>query len=195
MNNRYTYRTEWSAEDEAYVSRCLEFPSLAAHGKSALHALEEIIKVVEDVVEDLRKSGEPIPEPLGERHFSGKILVRLSPDQHRQLVIESEEAHVSLNHLLVSRVATYHDARVMIPYKGERVVGRALDGRVVDKALVHSEKIVVRDRAGNKPLREKAEARHGLARGVPGKLLHSKRVLDVEIETPTKPRSHRKREG
>jgi len=27
---RYTYREEWSQEDDAYIAHCLEFPSLAA---------------------------------------------------------------------------------------------------------------------------------------------------------------------
>jgi len=30
--DRYTYREEWSEEDGVYLARCLEFPSVAAHG-------------------------------------------------------------------------------------------------------------------------------------------------------------------
>jgi hypothetical protein len=29
---KYTYRVEWSEEDKLHIGRCLEFPSLAAHG-------------------------------------------------------------------------------------------------------------------------------------------------------------------
>ena len=40
--DKYTYRIEWSEEDRAHVARCLEFPSLAAHGKTSEDALREI---------------------------------------------------------------------------------------------------------------------------------------------------------
>ncbi len=39
---KYTYRIEWSEEDNTHISRCLEFPSLAAHGDTAEKALKEI---------------------------------------------------------------------------------------------------------------------------------------------------------
>jgi len=43
---KYTYRIEWSEEDQAHIARCLEFPSLAAHGKTPEKALKEIETVV-----------------------------------------------------------------------------------------------------------------------------------------------------
>ncbi len=45
MNNlieKYTYRIEWSEEDNTHISRCLEFPSSAAHSDTAEKALKEI---------------------------------------------------------------------------------------------------------------------------------------------------------
>lgn len=39
----YTYKIEWSGEDKLYIGRCLEFPSLLAHGNIAESALKEII--------------------------------------------------------------------------------------------------------------------------------------------------------
>ena len=51
MNNitdlieKYTYRVEWSEEDNTHIAKCLEFPSLSAHGKTAKEALSEIENV------------------------------------------------------------------------------------------------------------------------------------------------------
>ena len=39
---KYTYRVEWSEEDQLHIARCLEFPSLAAHGDTVENALKEI---------------------------------------------------------------------------------------------------------------------------------------------------------
>jgi predicted RNase H-like HicB family nuclease len=45
---KYTYRVEWSEEDKLHIGRCLEFPSLAAHGSTIEGAVKEIEKVVEE---------------------------------------------------------------------------------------------------------------------------------------------------
>lgn len=46
--DKYTYRIEWSEEDKVYVARCLEFPSLGAHGNTAEASLKEIKFVVKE---------------------------------------------------------------------------------------------------------------------------------------------------
>ena len=49
----YLYTVQWSVEDDAYVARVAEFPSLAAHGDSQEAALFEVQQVVAAVVADL----------------------------------------------------------------------------------------------------------------------------------------------
>jgi predicted RNase H-like HicB family nuclease len=103
--DRYTYREEWSEEDGVYVARCLELPSLAAHGPSPESALAEIRSVVAIVVEDLGSTGESIPEPFGSRAYSGKLILRLPRSLHRDVAIRAAEEGVSLNQYLLSRLA------------------------------------------------------------------------------------------
>ena len=104
-NDRYTYRVTWSQDDREYVGLCAEFPSLSWLAASPEGALKGIRKVVADVVADLRKSGEEIPEPLSSRRFSGRFLVRVPPDVHRQLAVEAAEAGVSLNRLASAKLS------------------------------------------------------------------------------------------
>ena len=47
-----------------HIARCLEFPSLAAHGNTIEGALKEIEKVVEEAVAWMQEENEEIPEPL-----------------------------------------------------------------------------------------------------------------------------------
>ena len=103
--DRYTYREEWSEEDDAYVARCLEFPSLSANGASPEAALAELRGVVAVVVEDLMANGETIPEPLGSRAYSGKLVLRLPKEMHREAAIRAAEEGVSLNQYLLARLA------------------------------------------------------------------------------------------
>ncbi len=99
QNDHYTYRVTWSEEDGEYIGLCAEFPSLSwlAFGPEA--ALQGIRQVVADVVSDLQKSGEPVPEPLAAKKYSGRFMVRIPPELHRQLAVEAAEAGVSLNRL------------------------------------------------------------------------------------------------
>ena len=46
------------------------------------------------------KDGESPPEPIADRHFSGKFLVRLTPETHRALALRAAEEGVSLNRLV-----------------------------------------------------------------------------------------------
>ncbi len=105
MNDRYTYRITWSEDDEEYVGLCAEFPSLSWLAKSPEAALRGIRKVVADVVKDMRRSGEPIPQPFSCKNYSGKFLVRIPPDTHRRLAIEAAEAGVSLNRLASAKLS------------------------------------------------------------------------------------------
>jgi predicted HicB family RNase H-like nuclease len=53
----------------------------------------------------MKRSKEPVPEPLASRKFSGKFLVRVPPDVHRELTVEAAEAGVSLNRLASAKLA------------------------------------------------------------------------------------------
>ena len=101
----YLYSVVWSEEDEAFIGRVLEFPSLAAHGSTQAKALSEIRSVVQHAFEDLHDSGEEVPEPLNKRPYSGKLNVRLPKYLHRQLAIEAAEEGVSLNQLISTKLA------------------------------------------------------------------------------------------
>jgi len=103
-NDHYTYRVTWSEEDAEYVGRCAEFPSLSWLARSPETALRGIRRVVADVVADLKKQGEAVPEAISSRRYSGKFLVRVPPDIHRQLAREAAEAGVSLNRLASAKL-------------------------------------------------------------------------------------------
>ena len=104
-NDHYTYRVTWSEDDKEYVGLCAEFPSLSWLASSQQAALRGIRTVVADVVADMKKSREPIPKPLAGKHFSGKFLVRVPPDVHRDLAVEAAEAGISLNRLASAKLS------------------------------------------------------------------------------------------
>jgi predicted HicB family RNase H-like nuclease len=104
-NDYYTYRVTWSVDDNEYVGLCTEFPSLSWLASDPESALRGIRKVVAEVVADMQSTGEKIPEPLATKKYSGRFLVRIPPDRHRELSIEAHEAGISLNRLTSDRLS------------------------------------------------------------------------------------------
>ena len=104
-DSKYTYRVTWSEEDREYIGLCAEFPSLSWLARTPEAALKGIRRLVNKVVADMTRNAEPIPEPIATRRFSGKFMVRVPPDVHRNLAIQAAEAGVSLNRLASAKLS------------------------------------------------------------------------------------------
>jgi len=103
--DRYTYRVTWSDEDGEHVGLCAEFPSLSWLAPTPEEALQGVRGLVAEVVADLEAGGEAVPEPVAVRSFSGRFVVRVPPEVHRELAMEAAEAGVSLNRLASAKLA------------------------------------------------------------------------------------------
>ena len=104
-HDHYTYRVTWSEEDKEYVGLCAEFPSLSWLASAPETALHGVRSVVADAVEDMERQKEPVPAPLASRSFSGKFMVCVPTNVHRELAVEAAEAGVSLNRLASAKLA------------------------------------------------------------------------------------------
>ncbi|NQT54931.1 MAG: type II toxin-antitoxin system HicB family antitoxin [Desulfobacteraceae bacterium] len=105
QNDRYTYRVTWSDDDNEYVGLCTEFPSLSWLAATPEAALKGVRKLVADIVQDMDANGEIIPEPIACKHYSGKFMVRIPPDVHRNLAIKAAESGISLNRIASSKLS------------------------------------------------------------------------------------------
>lgn len=103
--DHYTYRVTWSPEDGEHVGLCAEFPSLSWLAVTPEAALKGIRKVVAEVIADMQASGEAVPPPLAEKHYSGEFRVRIPPEVHRSLAVQAAEQGVSLNRLASAKLA------------------------------------------------------------------------------------------
>ena len=103
--DHYTYRITWSQEDSEHIGLCAEFPSLSWLAPTQEAALAGIQQMVAEAVADMLASGEPIPEPLAEKHYSGEFRVRIPPEVHRALAMQAAEQGISLNRLASAKLA------------------------------------------------------------------------------------------
>ncbi len=100
----YTYRVCWSVEDAGYVGTVAEMPSLSWVADKQHDAFAGIRQLVQQVVDDVLASGQTPPQAIADRTYSGKFMVRVPPEVHRQLALEACEQNVSLNRLATSRL-------------------------------------------------------------------------------------------
>jgi predicted HicB family RNase H-like nuclease len=103
--DHYTYRVTWSPENGEHVGLCTEFPSLSWLAPTPEAALLGIRQVVTETVADMQVSGEPIPKPLAEKHYSGEFRVRIPSEVHRALAVQAAEQGISLNRLASAKLA------------------------------------------------------------------------------------------
>ena len=104
-NDKYTYCVTQSEDDADYVGLGAEFPSLSWLADTPEKALKGIRNLVAEVLLDMGKTDEPIPEPIVIKHFSGKFMVRVPSEVHRKLAIQAAESGVSLNRLASSKLS------------------------------------------------------------------------------------------
>src|SRR4030042_6137763 len=104
-NDRYTYRVTWSEDDKEYVGLCAEFPSLSWLSTTPEAALKGIRRIVAETISDIESNDEIVPQPIACRQYSGKFMVRVPPDVHRNLVIRAAESGISLNRVVSSKLS------------------------------------------------------------------------------------------
>jgi predicted HicB family RNase H-like nuclease len=104
--NNYAYRAEWCSDTDAYLGRCLEFPLQSAHAPTAQEAIRLVELSVAELVAEYEEDGAAAPPSLSDRSYSGKFVVRTSPQLHANLTIEASEQRVSLNHWVVQKLAS-----------------------------------------------------------------------------------------
>lgn len=102
----YTYRVFWSEEDEEFVGLCAEFPGLSWLDEDQQTTFSGIVGLVQECIDDLTANHESVPIPLSKKQYSGKFMVRIPPEQHRELAIQAAEQGVSLNRLASKKLAT-----------------------------------------------------------------------------------------
>lgn len=102
----YRIVVRWSDEDSAYIAEVPELPGCMADGPSPEAAIKEAKKAVRLWIEVAKKEKREIPRPIDRRRYSGKFLVRVPPELHRELDFEAKSPKVSLNRLIAHKLAS-----------------------------------------------------------------------------------------
>ncbi len=95
----------WSDEDQGYIATAPELPGCSAFGETEEEAIKEVKVAASLWISAAKKTGRPIPEPIVEKKFKGRYPLRIPEDLRRRLELEAKRKGVSLNQLILRRIA------------------------------------------------------------------------------------------
>ena len=102
----YKYRIDitWSAEDSCFVVNVPELEGCMTHGKTLEESVINAREAIDGYIEGIKARNLPVPKPLAEQDFSGKIPLRIDPNLHRDLATKAQLEGKSLNKYIETRL-------------------------------------------------------------------------------------------
>jgi len=96
-SDRYLKIVEWSEEDGCYVGTCPGVMLGGIHGPDEARVYKELCQAVDEWIKIQEEDGEPLPKPTAGKDCSGKFVVRVGKDLHKELAVEALQEGESLN--------------------------------------------------------------------------------------------------
>jgi predicted HicB family RNase H-like nuclease len=96
-SDRYLKIVEWSEEDNCYVGTCPGLIKGGVHGEDEAKVYEDLCEVVAEAVELYEADGKPLPPATANREYSGRFVLRVGSELHRQIAIRALRSGESLN--------------------------------------------------------------------------------------------------
>ena len=103
LASRYPRVIEWSPEDNAFLGSAPPLVGHCCHGASEAQVASQLKTIVEDLCADVLSGVIPKPK-RPKKKFSGKFVVRLSPQLHKKLHLLSEARKESLNQFVAEKL-------------------------------------------------------------------------------------------
>jgi antitoxin HicB len=108
------------AEEGGFSAEVLELPGCVSQGETAEEAYENLEDAMAGWLAASLAHNRPIPEPVGEKEFSGNFPLRMSTELHRAAARRAGYEGVSLNQWIMRAIA-------------ERVTGEDLADKICDR--------------------------------------------------------------
>jgi predicted HicB family RNase H-like nuclease len=101
-SDQYLKVVEWSEDDRCYVGTCPGLMLGGIHGQDEADVYKELCEAVEEWIQIQEEDGDPLPEATAGKEYSGKFVVRVGKDLHRELVLRALREGQSLNSYCVN---------------------------------------------------------------------------------------------
>ena len=103
---RYLKVVEWSETDGVYVGSAPPIIGQCCHGDTEAEVLAQLGVIVDEWVEVFLRDGKPLPAASAGKAFSGKFLVRVTPEIHQKAALKAQARGESLNQFVANAIAS-----------------------------------------------------------------------------------------
>lgn len=95
--DNYLKIVEWSEENGCYVGTCPGLIHGGVHGDNEAKVYEELCQVVSEAVELYQVDGRALPAATANKKYSGRFVLRVGSDLHKEVSIRAARLGESLN--------------------------------------------------------------------------------------------------
>jgi predicted HicB family RNase H-like nuclease len=96
-SDRYLKFVEWSEEDGCYVGTCPGLIYGGVHGDDETQVYRELCQAVAEAVELYEADNKPLPPATANKEYSGRFVLRVGRELHREVAINALRSGESLN--------------------------------------------------------------------------------------------------
>jgi antitoxin HicB len=93
--------------DQTFRGEILEFPGCIATGDTPAEALSALEEAAASWLEAALERGQPIPDPVDNAGFSGRMVLRLPKRLHKKAARLAQREGISLNQFITAGLAEY----------------------------------------------------------------------------------------
>lgn len=102
---KYAIMVAYSGGDKGFIATIPELPGCSAFGDTEEEAIKEVTVAASLWLSAARKAKRKIPDPIVEKTFKGRFPLRIPEDLRRRLELEAKRRGVSLNELILQKIA------------------------------------------------------------------------------------------
>lgn len=95
--DKYLKIVEWSEEDGCYVGTCPGVIYGGVHGDDETKVYQELCQAVAEAIELYETDGKALPSSTANREYSGRFVLRVDKELHREIAIRALRSGESLN--------------------------------------------------------------------------------------------------
>ena len=92
-------------EEGGFVAEVLELPGCISEGDTPEEAYRNLKEAMEGWIATAIDHNQPIPEPVGDREYSGHFPLRISTELHRAAALRAIQEGISLNQWFAKAIA------------------------------------------------------------------------------------------
>jgi antitoxin HicB len=121
-----------NVEEGGYLAEVLELPGCVTEGRTPEDAYRNLEDAMTGWIAASLDTGRPIPEPVGDREYSGHFPLRISTELHRAAALRAMQEGVSLNQWIGKAIAAQVAGDNLAEMLADQIAAKVIERMSVD---------------------------------------------------------------